>query len=529
MQARFQKKALFLLLVPVFLLPALPAQRRRKKADPFVLWLRERAAFTLSPLPSLGGKMEEDQVKKVLVPLVKKIATGSNRALAAEAILTFAAADPMGSLPRVMEGMTQARDPMTRQAAILAAGLGGEPGAAGPLTALISPMEKDGPEKDLALVSLALLRENQGKGNLLQVMQRMLSRSQQAHAQTILGILAALTLCGTPGDATPLVANLDQDKFADKSLRGAAAWTAARLSFPTVSKILQRLLKRSRDEARPFYLAALAYAPPKEKLGWRELYQAALRNRGRNARTAALALEALARRGGKEGIRYLSLLRKKAKGPWAHLVTVAQGMAKFREPAFLKEIQRDLTGSKDPERRAACALALGFLALPATGPALHGALKKETDPLVQGALALGLGLGKEKASAPDLAALFLRSQDPFTVQAAALALGAMEAAQDPPDLFWGERRKSDPLWTWRAQWLGWFSTERSWVAMEKFLERAPADPEAVTAFLRALRIPASRRKEAPSAVLCLAPDFPVPVRAFTLAREMLWGNPPKGK
>ncbi len=508
--------------------PALPGQAKRRKPgkeDIFTRWLHERAPSYLAPLPPLGARVAKDSLSKEILPLVRKIVTGRNRALAAEALLTYAAAEPMGSLPRVMEAMTQGRDSLTRRAGILAAGLGGEPGAAGPLAEWISPLKKDGPEKDLAALSLGLLRGGQGKTLLLQTLQRMLSRSQQAHAQTLLGFLASLTFCGTPGDASPLVNNLEQDKFADKILRGAAAWLAARLDFPSTSRILFRLLKRKRDGARPFYLAALAYAPPKEKRGWAELYRAASRHRGREAVTAVAALEALAARGGKEGTRYLALLKRRAKGPWAQLVTVFQGRAKVKTPEFLGGIQKDLRKSKDPERRAACALALGFLALPSTGPALHQALLEETHPLVQAALALGLGLSKEKAAGQDLAALFFRSGSPFPVKASALALAAVGARRDPPPSFWKEGKKGKvPIWEEKIQWLGWFGREGSLAGLEKILAQAPLRPQAVTAALRALRVFASARKDPPAAKLYLEPAFPVKVSSLEEARAFLWGT-----
>ena len=204
---------------------------------------------------------------------------------------------------------------------------------------------------------------------------------------------------------------------------------------------------------------------------------------------------------------------------------MARGRAKVSGPAFLAEIQKDLTKSQDPERRAACALALGFLSLPTTGPALGDALKKETDPLVQGALALGLGLGREKAAAKDLAALFFRSKDSFPVKAAALALAAMGVRQDPPQVFWDEGKKGGgPDWAWKVQWLGWFGGEGTLSGMEALLAQAPARPEGVTGALRALRIMATPRKDAPAARLFLAPSFPMEVKALEEARVLLWGK-----
>jgi len=492
-----------------------------------VQWVHERAPRYLAPFPALGGRVPKDRLAKEILPLVKKILEGKNKALAGEALLTYAALSPMESLPRVMETMTQARNPWSRRAGILAAGLGGEPGAAGSLGTLISPLHKDGPEKNLAALSLGLLRGGQGKTILLQTLQRMLSRSQQAHAQALLGFMAALTFCGTPGDANPLVVNLEQDKFAERILRGAAAWLAARLDFPSTSKILFRLLKRKRDGARPFYLAALAYAPPKEKKGWKDLYLAASRPIGKDAPAALVALEALASRGGKEGARYLANLARRARGPWAHLVTVARGRAKVKAPNFLAALRKDLLKAKDPERRSACALALGFLALPGTGPALHQALLKETDPLVQGALALGLGLSRVNAAEVDLAALFFRSRDPFPAEASALALAALGARRDPPAPFWADGKKgNDPVWAWKLQWLGWFGGKGTLSGLEKILSRAPLDPQAVTGALRALRVSAAAREEAPAARIYIFPTFPVKVEALEEARALLWGRGP---
>ncbi len=533
MQARFPTSLTFLSAAFFLVLPPLAGQGRARKAnkeDLFVQWARERAPRYLAPLPPLGGRVGKDRLTKEILPLLKKLALGKNKALAGEALLTYAAAAPMESLPRVMEAMTQARDPWTRRAGILAAGLGGEPGAAGPLGTLISPLHKDGPEKNLAALSLGLLRGGQGKTLLLQTLQRMLSRSQQAHAQSLLGFMAALTFCGTPGDANPLIVNLEQDKFAERLLRGAAAWLAARLDFPSASKILFRLLRRKRDGARPFYLAALAYAPPKEKKGWQELYAAASRHFGKEAPAALEALEALASRGGKEGARYLARLARRAKGPWAHLVTVARGRAKVKAPDFVAALRKDLLKAKDPERRAACALALGFQALPGTGPALHQALMKETDPFVQGALALGLGLCKANAADVDLAALFFRSRDPFPVEASALALAALGARKDPPASFWREGEKGGgQLWAWKLQWLGWFGGEGTLSGLEKILSKAPLDPQAVTGALRALRVAAAARKEAPAARIYIFPTFPVKVDALDEARAMLWGRGPGPK
>ncbi len=536
MQARIPKATLFL---PFFLaafllpLPPLAGQGRKGKArkgDLFLKWIHERAPRSLAPLPPLGGRLAKDRLAKEFLPLVKKIALGKNKALAGEALLTYAALAPMESLPRVMEAMTGARDPWIRRAGILAAGLGGEPGAAGPLGTLISPLHKDGPEKNLAALSLGLLRGGQGKTILLQTLQRMLSRSQQAHAQSLLGFLASLTFCGTRGDANPLVVNLEQDKFAERLLRGAAAWLAARLDFPSASKILFRLLRRKRDGARPFYLAALAYAPPEEKRGWQELYLAASRHYGKDAPAALEALEALASRGGKEGARYLARLARRAKGPWAHLVTVARARAKVKAPDFLAALRKDLSKAEDPERRAACALALGFLALPGTGPALHQALMKETDPLVQGALALGLGLSKVNASEVDLAALFFHSREPFPVEASALALAALGARRDPPASFWREGQKgSDPIWAWKLQWLGWFGGDGTFPGLEKILSQAPLRPQAVTGALRALRVSAAARKDPPAARILLSPTLPVKVDGLEEARNMLWGNGPAPK
>ncbi len=372
-----------------------------------------------------------------------------------------------------------------REAAVLALGLRGRPGAVPLLIEMLrdSPVARaasgghaiDSRRQAFAAVALGLLglRDFGSVRGAIHELQRVASGSG-ATADTRTAAAFALGLAGAP-EVVPGLLEILRDPSAADGLRAQAAASLGRLSDVRAVPDLLSILSGPSAGLSRAAIVSLAVAPD---TGGR-VVATELLSRARShpdRATRALALLSLADRGDPALSNALISIFESGSGDARTFGALAVGLAGWVDRNLAARagpvLQREFLATRNADERSAMALALGLCGQSDAAPALRSALSHAGSARLAGHAAVALGFLGDAGAVPAVRLLLRDGRDPLRMRRALEALAlldgpdAIEAASD----VLADRRTSPALRTSAALLMGHMREERALAAALRVFE-----------------------------------------------------------